>query len=404
MSKPRPASCVGFSLVLFLGVALSCSPSSRGGEGVSSSEAAGAAWLDGGPGESWVLSDSPTTEIGVRDGEEAYQLHRAQGSTRLKDGRIVVANAGSQELRFFDSRGRYLRSVGGDGEGPGEFRFPTRVRPIGGDSLMVWDQRLLRISYLDLEGAFLGSHQVMPTRDFLFPGDEWLFGRFWIDSPLSPDAREPIRAALSAVDAPDSLATTVFVKVSAQGRIWVSPVRPPADTVVVWRVFDLDGRSAAQVETPPNFEPHEIGPDYILGRYLDSMDINYIRLYALEKPRGTRPGPGLTTSLPAVDTELKAGRSSQEGEILAPVKGLLKNLASLQEIHYSGNYTYTSDLDALFSNSRSSVPDGLVANILMAGMEGWMVTVTHPETGLYCAMAYGFYVPMGWSPGAIICP
>lgn len=404
MSMPRSCSCVAFSLVLLLAVAMGCSPASQGSEGVGSTESAGGVWEEGGARETWTLSETPTTEIGVRDGDEAYQLHRAQGSTRLKDGRIVVANAGSQELRFFDSGGKHQKSVGGDGEGPGEFRFPTRVRPVGGDSLMVWDQRLLRISYLDLEGAFLGSQQVMPTQDFLFPGDEWLFGRFWIDSPLSPAAREPIRVALSGVDAPDSLATTVFVKVTAQGRIWVSPVRPPADTAVVWRVFDLDGHLAAQVETPPKFEPHEIGPDYILGRYLDSLDINYIRLYALEKPKGTQPGPGLTTSLPAADIERRTGRSSQDGEILAPVKILLKDLATLQEIHYSGNYTYTSDLDALFSNSRSSIPEGLVVNILMAGMEGWMVTVTHQDSGLYCAMAYGYNIPMGWSPGELICP
>ncbi len=117
-----------------------------------------------------------------------------------------------------------------------------------------------------------------------------------------------------------------------------------------------------------------MGSDYVLGRYLDSVDINYIRLYALEKPEGTRSGPGLATSLPVVSTELKPGRSVREGEILAPIRSLLKNLASLEEIYYSDNYTYTADLDALFANSRTQAPDGLVVNILMAGKEGWMVT------------------------------
>ena len=43
-------------------------------------------------------------------------------STRsLADGRIVVSNAGSHELRVFDAQGRHLHSFGRQGEGPGEF-------------------------------------------------------------------------------------------------------------------------------------------------------------------------------------------------------------------------------------------------------------------------------------------
>jgi hypothetical protein len=356
------------------------------------------------PKEVWTFSDLPSLEIGVREGEEPYQLHRAQSSVLLGDGRIVVANAGSQELRFFDSEGLYLSAVGEDGEGPGEFRFPTRIRKVGQDSLLVWDQRLQRVSFFDFEGRYLGSERLSPTSEVMFPGDEWLLGRFWIDSPLLPSAREPVRVAAEAIPLPDSLQGLLYLRVTRQGRIWASEIRPPADTAISWTVYDLEGRSVARVTTPAHFEPHEIGADYVLGRFMDDVDINYIRLYGLEKPEGSQPGPGLDPSPPRVEPGPRLAQTPQEGKVLAPLKSLVKSLASLQEIHYSDHYTYTADTESLFSDPRARIPDGLAVTILFAGRQGWMGTVTDTDSGKYCALAYGAYVPMGWAPGMLICP
>ena len=56
----------------------------------------------------WRLSDEPLVDIGVLEGESVYQLHQVRGALRLSDGRIVVANAGTEELRYFDASGVYL--------------------------------------------------------------------------------------------------------------------------------------------------------------------------------------------------------------------------------------------------------------------------------------------------------
>jgi len=63
----------------------------------------------------------PFLSIGVAEGEEAYQLHRVFDAARLADGRVVISNSGSQELRLYDSAGVYLRSLGRRGAGPMEF-------------------------------------------------------------------------------------------------------------------------------------------------------------------------------------------------------------------------------------------------------------------------------------------
>lgn len=59
---------------------------------------------------------------------------------------VVVANAGTGELRWFDPSGRPLRSVGRKGTGPGEFQHITWVGVLPGDSVAAWDPVLRRLS------------------------------------------------------------------------------------------------------------------------------------------------------------------------------------------------------------------------------------------------------------------
>jgi hypothetical protein len=355
-------------------------------------------------GEVWSLSESPILEIGVQSGAEEYQLHRAESSIRLDDGTLIVANGGSRQLRFFDESGGFLNAVGGEGEGPGEFRFPSRIRKTGQDSLLVWDQSMHRISFFDHQGGFQGSRMLMPSAEVLFPGDEWMFGQFWVDSPVGPSARGPLREALAAIPGQPALGELGYVRVTSQGRLWVAETGPPSQDPIDWRVYGLDGSVLAAVTTPAHFEPHEIGPDYVLGRFRDDLDINFIRLYDLEKPDGSPAGPGLDPSPPASSPQPRHTLTERERELQAPVKAFLKNLASLEEIYYAGHYTYTADTEALFSNPRNRPPEELDVDILMAGERGWIVSVTHTESGAFCTIAYGAYVPMGWMAGELICP
>ena len=69
----------------------------------------------------WRVGDAPALSIGVREGEEPYQLYRVEDATRLPDGRIAVANSGTAEIRVFAADGSHLATLGGIGEGPGEF-------------------------------------------------------------------------------------------------------------------------------------------------------------------------------------------------------------------------------------------------------------------------------------------
>lgn len=107
-----------------------------------------------------MLSEEPVLEIGVLDGAPEYQLHQVRQAGRLSDGRIFIANGGSSQLRFYDTDGGFLGSVGRQGEGPGEFQSLTFARAMDGDSILVFDNRSRRITIIAPDMSF--AHDFTP--------------------------------------------------------------------------------------------------------------------------------------------------------------------------------------------------------------------------------------------------
>ena len=80
----------------------------------------------------WEIGPEPTVTIGAAEGEAPYLLHSVRRAATLSDGRIVVADGASDEVRVFDPDGVHLVSWGGEGEGPGRVRCPERRGPLAG--------------------------------------------------------------------------------------------------------------------------------------------------------------------------------------------------------------------------------------------------------------------------------
>ncbi|HSG81465.1 MAG TPA: hypothetical protein VLC48_04385 [Gemmatimonadota bacterium] len=106
----------------------------------------------------WEIAPEPSVEIGGGE-TTAHQLYSVVGAVRLGDGRIVVADGGSSELRFYDDVGRHLRSSGRAGEGPGEFRRMMGLGRVRGDSLVVYDVGLQRLQVFDPEGEYVRGYR-----------------------------------------------------------------------------------------------------------------------------------------------------------------------------------------------------------------------------------------------------
>ena len=166
--------CTHALVALVLTVSLGCSPrdapgpttSVRDSAGVTISENSGAEWTEA---TAWRLSAEPTLTIGAFDGAEEYLLFQANGARRLSNGDILIANGGTYELRFYDPSGTHVRSVGREGDGPGDFRSMGGVWRLGSDSIAVWDSGNRRLTVFDIDGELGRSFRLDPFPEAWLP-------------------------------------------------------------------------------------------------------------------------------------------------------------------------------------------------------------------------------------------
>lgn len=98
----------------------------------------------------------PVLDLGG-SGDPADEFSGAVTAQKLADGRIVVANQGTSEIRFFDLEGRRLLSVGRKGSGPGEFERIASLAVAAGDTVLVFDRATRRLTVLAPTGAMVRS-------------------------------------------------------------------------------------------------------------------------------------------------------------------------------------------------------------------------------------------------------
>ena len=82
----------------------------------------------------------PEVSIGELDGPEEY-LFGSIWSLAVDDNRnVYVFDGQAQHIRVFDSAGAYVETLGGRGEGPGEFRSAEAIALLPDGRLLVRDQ------------------------------------------------------------------------------------------------------------------------------------------------------------------------------------------------------------------------------------------------------------------------
>lgn len=96
------------------------------------------------PGTPLQIQETPTC-VGVISGDSVEEFDRVVTPFVLPDHRMVVPLAGSREIRLFDMHGEYLATLGGPGEGPGEFSSLGAAWGRG-DTVEAFDGDLLRIT------------------------------------------------------------------------------------------------------------------------------------------------------------------------------------------------------------------------------------------------------------------
>jgi hypothetical protein len=109
------------------------------------------------PGHEWRISEKPILVLGDGNATDD-RLGRIVGVTRLSDGRVVVADQSTLQLKFFDTSGRRLQTVGGKGQGVDQFRDFRAASRLAGDSIVV--EAPEKASVFAPSGSFVRSIKV----------------------------------------------------------------------------------------------------------------------------------------------------------------------------------------------------------------------------------------------------
>jgi len=118
----------------------------------------------------WTLEPVPAVDIGGDADDTLQALYEVGGATRLPDGRIVMTDGGTRQLRIYSASGEHLTAAGRLGEGPGEFRSVGRPFRFPPDSVLVHDNTLRRSTVFDGNGRFVREFRLQqPGSDAVSP-------------------------------------------------------------------------------------------------------------------------------------------------------------------------------------------------------------------------------------------
>lgn len=116
----------------------------------------------------------------ILESPDSIGFVRVSAAHWVPNGRVLVADARQRRLQLYDSTGRHLRTIGRDGDGPGEFRGIMTVSVVG-DTIGVWDLSPRRFSLFTVDSGFL---RLIPTPKK--PSDYDTPREIWITSGIRP--------------------------------------------------------------------------------------------------------------------------------------------------------------------------------------------------------------------------
>jgi hypothetical protein len=123
--------------------------------------------------------------------DENYLFYRVRGISLDSEDNIYVVDSGNYRIQKFDSSGKYQKTIGRKGEGPGEFRMPLGICFDSKDNIYVRESRKMHI--FNKLGEFKGSfHFDLYLADFAVDYEGNILGYADIN-PRDPATRAIIK-------------------------------------------------------------------------------------------------------------------------------------------------------------------------------------------------------------------
>ncbi len=346
-----------------------------------------------------LVLGQPTLEIGTIDGPEPFAFAALETVLRLPNGRVAVSDAGATAIAIFEASGEHVVSWGRSGDGPGEFNNLSRLYPLGQDSLMAAERFSGRLAVFDLDGQF---SRVVPGEEFssdsIFVLDSWLHRRFWVDGALTAEARRDTRTVLDRLPLPDEAPGYRSVSVGDDGTLWI--MEPDqVDGAHLWTRVDSNGAPTAVLSIPARFTPTHFRADEVLGVWTGEADVHFVRAYSFGRDAAASRSPEAWLKDQGT-TPVLAESVPQIDQVVTAIQNSIRQMASAQEIHYATHMTYTDDIDSL---DAFETPSELWIDFIKGDARGWAGVFVHPRLDRVCGLAYGYGIPAGWTPGAIVC-
>ena len=166
----------------------------------------------------------PEVSVGELDGPEEYLFGSVSSIAVDDDRNVYVLDRQARHVRVFDSEGTYVKTLGRDGEGPGEFKVPIGLA-ISNGRLLVRDPANGRVQLFGLDTGDTEEWKYLPSEYFM-------------NTPLYTDEQGRIYVDITEEE-------QRFIVMDSDGTQidTISPPDPPAD-------FDGDQYSmSAEVES-----------------------------------------------------------------------------------------------------------------------------------------------------------
>lgn len=94
--------------------------------------------------------------IGESEGPDEYILSIINSVAVDDEENIYVLDMQLKKVRVFDSKGQYLRTIGGGaGQGPGEVRVPAQIQITSQNEIKIFDMPARSLNFFSLDGNFL---------------------------------------------------------------------------------------------------------------------------------------------------------------------------------------------------------------------------------------------------------
>jgi len=236
------------------------------------------------PSELVGINPTPMTAIGTEDQPDV--LYKPSG-VLLQEDAIYVLDNGHDKLFKFDLQGRLLKTLGGHGQGPGEFLSCVNMIAVD-DSIWIADRANGRIS------IFRNDHYEKQIKTNLAPRNIAIIGdKVWVSDFCSLDVRDGIET-YHFDGTPAGSFTLSLSRENWAGNnqaTWNSAILCPYNQTKAVMAFTYDTYLGVFDNTGRTVEEHDMGDIYPRYDYRhksgDIFPAGYAALAFSEGPAGT---------------------------------------------------------------------------------------------------------------------